>query len=113
MNSQNFIILVVFAEDWTSADSFSYWHVKDEVVFVKVGLPVILGQLLCCRVAKYSDIFDGLLKLVFCLEEVITKTAEVFFQVFLGIELQYCVVVEGSRILVVFFMLEHFLVLLS
>ena len=67
MNSHNFIILVIFAEDWTSTDSFGYWHVKDEVVLVYVGLAVILGQFLCCRVAKYSDVFDGFLKLVFCL----------------------------------------------
>ena len=67
MNSHNFIILIIFGEDWTAADSFGYWHVKDEVVFVHVGLPVILGQLPCYRVAKYSDIFDGFLELVFCL----------------------------------------------
>ena len=87
MNSDNFIILVIFTEDWSATDSLTYWHVKDEVVFVYVGLPVILGQLLCFRVAKYSDVFDGFLKLVFCLEKVITKTAEVFFQVLLGIKL--------------------------
>ena len=113
MNSQNFIILVIFAEDWTSTDSFGYWHVKDEVVLVYIGLAVILGQFLCCRVAKYSYVFDGFLKLVFCLEKVITKTAEVFFQVLLGIELQYCIVKQNSRIFVLFFMAEHFLVLLS
>ena len=89
MNSDNFIILVIFAEDWTSTDSFGYWHIRDEVVFVYVGLPVILDQLLCYSVAKYSDVFDGFLKLVFCLEKVITKAAEVFFQVLLSIEFQY------------------------
>ena len=87
MNSHNFIFLVIFREDWTSTDSFGYWHVKDQVIFVNIDLPVILSQLPCYRVAKYSYVFDGFLKLVFCLEKVITKTAEVFFQVLLGIEL--------------------------
>ena len=65
MNSHNFIILVIFAEDWTTTDSFGYLHVKNQAVFVYVDLPVILGQLLCYRVAKYCDVFDGFLKLVF------------------------------------------------
>ena len=113
MNSHNFIILIIFTEDRTSTDSFGYWYVKDQVIFVNVDLPVILSQLPCYRVAKYSYVVDGFLKLISCLEKVITKTAEVFFQVLLGIKLQYCKVEEKSWIFVVFFIFRHFFVLLS
>ena len=50
---------------------------------------------------------------VICLEEVITKTAELFFQVLLGIELQYCKAGDESWILLLFFLFRHFLLLLS
>ena len=92
MNTNDLKVFIIASENRTSADSFCNWHVKDEVVFVHIDLTNILRQLFWLRVANYSHVFDGLLKLVVSLEKVIAEAPEVFLQILLSLKFEYCII---------------------
>ena len=63
------------------------------------------------RVANYSHVFDGLLKLVVSLEKVIAEAPEVFLQIFsLSLKFEYCIIEKESWSFVVLFWDIHLFV---
>ena len=85
-------VFIIPSENRTSADPCCNWHAKDEVVFVHIDLTNILRQLFWLRVANYSHVFDGLLKLVVRLEKVVAEAPEVFLQILLSLKFEYCII---------------------